>query len=158
MLHAAAMLAGLFALGLLLAEGWTSAERAAFAFASALASVALMLPLGGIRKTPFSAAPQFALFVLSRSGAILRGALATMRAAIAADVTLKPALVRVRADARDTLAQAAAADAISAAPGSVVVETDGEGMLVHVLNEDRADSAGFAAIEAAAMRLLGGRR
>jgi len=155
MLHAAAMLAGLFALGLLLTQGWASREQAALAFVTALVSVSAAMWLGGVVKNPYSHAAPFIVLLASRFGAILRGALATIRAALAADVTLKPALVRVRADAADALTKAAAADAISTAPGSIVVETDGEGMLVHVLDEDAADSAAFGDVQRRAAALLG---
>jgi multisubunit Na+/H+ antiporter MnhE subunit len=157
MLHAAAMLGGLFAIALLMSQGWLSREQAALAFVAALASLAAAIWLGGVRRNPFSRAPQFLVLLLSRAGAVLRGALATIRAALAADVTLTPALERVRADGVGALAQAGAANAISAAPGSAVVETDSEGMLVHVLHEDAADSAAFVEIQRRAVGLLGGR-
>jgi multisubunit Na+/H+ antiporter MnhE subunit len=141
MLHAAAMLAGLFALGLLITQGWVSRDQAVLVFVAALVSVGAALWLGGVRKSPFSTAPQFLMLIVSRFGAVVRGALSTIRAALAADVTLRPALVSVRADAAGPAAKAAAADLISAVPGSVVVESDSEGMLVHVINEDAMDSA-----------------
>src|SRR6185295_11951179 len=97
-------------------------------------STGVALWLGGTRKTAFSVAPHFIVLIFSRTGAIVRGGLSTIRAALAADVTLKPALVSVRSDAGGSGAKAAAADLISAVPGSVVVATDGEGMLVHVMN------------------------
>jgi multisubunit Na+/H+ antiporter MnhE subunit len=157
MLHAAAMLAGFFGIGLLLTQGWMSRDLIAVTSGVALATVALALLLGGVRKNPFSTAPQFITLIVSRLGAVLRGALATTRAALAADVTLRPALVRVRADEAGPFAHAGAADAISAAPGSVVVETDSEGMLVHVLNEEATDSAALTAVQSRAISLLGAR-
>jgi multisubunit Na+/H+ antiporter MnhE subunit len=157
MLHAAAMLAGLFVLGLLITQGWSSRDEAVLVFVAALASVSAALSLGGVRKNPFSTAPQFLLLIFSRSGAVLHGALSTIRAALAADVRLKPALVRVRSEAIGAAAKAAAADLISAAPGSIVVETDSEGTLVHVMNEDAADSSVFAAVQSRAAALLGAR-
>ncbi len=154
MLHAAAMLAGLFVVGLSITQGSGSRDQVALAFAAALISLGVALWFGGVRKTPYSAVPQFVMLVASQTGAIVRGALSTIAAALAADVTLKPALVRVRAEAGGALAKAAAADLISAVPGSVVVETDGEGMLVHVMNEDAMESAAFAAVEGRAAALL----
>lgn len=157
MLHAAAMLAGLFALGLLLTQGWSAREHVALVFVAALVSTAVGAWLGGVRKSPFSTAPAFVTLLAARTGAVVQGALATIRAALAADVTLKPALVRVRAEAAGATAKAAAADLISAAPGSVVVDTDGEGMLVHVMNEDASDSAVFSGVAQRAAALLGAR-
>jgi multisubunit Na+/H+ antiporter MnhE subunit len=63
----------------------------------------------------------------------------------------------VRSEAIGAAAKAAAADLISAAPGSIVVETDSEGTLVHVMNEDAADSSVFAAVQSRAAALLGAR-
>jgi multisubunit Na+/H+ antiporter MnhE subunit len=156
MLHAAAMLAGLFLLGLVATEGWGSREQAALVVAIALASTAAAMRLGGVRKTPFSTAPQFAVLLAGRAGAVMRGAFSTIRAALSADVTLKPALVRARVDDAGAFVKAAAADAITAAPGSIVVESDGDGLLVHVLDEDALDSASFVSVHRRATALLGG--
>jgi multisubunit Na+/H+ antiporter MnhE subunit len=154
MLHAAAMVAGLFVIGFVMAQGWSSSDGAALTLAAALTSVAVAMRLGGLRKNPFSS-PQFLMLLVARAEAVIRGALSTIRAALAADVTLKPALVRVRTDMADVFSQAAAADLISAAPGSVVVETDREAMLVHVINEDATDSDALARTHQRAARLLG---
>ncbi len=156
MLHAAAMLAVLFALGLLLTQGWASADQAILVFGAALASVGAALCLGGVRKTPFST-PQFVALIAANAGAVMRGALSTIRAALAADVMLKPALVSVHAETTGPFAKAAAADLISAASGSVVVETDSDGMLVHVMDEDARETAAFTALHRRASALLGTR-
>jgi multisubunit Na+/H+ antiporter MnhE subunit len=155
MLHAAAMLAGLFALGLLLTQGWASQDQALLVFGAALASTGAAMWLGGIRKNAFSTAPQFVVLITSRAADIVRGALSTIRAALAADVTLRPALVSVHAEMTDSFAKAAAAALISAVPGSVVVETDTDGMLVHVMDEDAMDSAAFTALQRRAAAMLG---
>lgn len=156
MLHAAAMLFGLFALGLAVTQGWASQEEAALVLVAAIVSVGAAFWLGGVRKNPFSTAPQFLVLIASRSGAVVRGALSTIRAALAADVTLRPALVSVRGEAAGA-AKAAASDLISAVPGSVVVETDGDGMLVHVMNEDATGSAEFTALQGRVAAMLGAR-
>jgi multisubunit Na+/H+ antiporter MnhE subunit len=157
MLHAAAMLAGLFALGLLLTQGWASRDQALLIFGAALASAGAAMWLGGIRKNAFSTAPQFVVLIVSRAADVVHGALLTIRAALAADVTLKPALVSVHAETTGSFSKAAAADLISAVPGSVVVETDGEGMLVHVMNEDTMVSAAFTALQRRTAAMLGTR-
>lgn len=155
MLHAAAMLIGLFALGLIALSRGVSAETVAGAAALAVASVAFAARFGGLGRTAFSA-PQFVALSLARAGAVLRGTFSTIRAAVAADVTLKPALVRVRTRASGAFAQAAFADLMSAAPGVVVVEADAEGALVHVTNEDGVDAAEIGVLEARVISALGG--
>ncbi|HET9230953.1 MAG TPA: Na+/H+ antiporter subunit E [Vitreimonas sp.] len=157
MLHAAAMLAGLFALGLLLTLGWASSDQALLVFGAALASAGAAMWLGGIRKNAFSTAPQFIVLIASRALDVVRASLTTIRAALAADVTLKPALVSVHAETAGPFARAAAADLISAVPGSVVVETESDGVLVHVMNEDAMDSATFTALQRRTAALLGAR-
>jgi multisubunit Na+/H+ antiporter MnhE subunit len=155
MLHAAAMLAGFFALGVLLTQGWESQDQLLLMFGAALASTGAAMWLGGIRKNAFSTAPPLVVLIASRTGDVVRGALSTIRAALAADVTLKPALVSVHAEMTESFAKAAAADLISAVPGSVIVETDTDGMLVHVTNEDAMDSAVFTALQRRATSMLG---
>lgn len=156
MLHAAAMLAGLFILGLVLTHGWASGEESLLVLVSALLSVAIAFRFGGVRKNPFSAAPAYVALIAGGTGEAIVGALTTIRAAAAADVTLKPALVRVRSDGAGPLAKAAAADLISAASGAVVIDTDRDGMLVHVMDEDAVDG-GFGELQKRAAALLEGR-
>jgi multisubunit Na+/H+ antiporter MnhE subunit len=77
-----------------------------------------------------------------------------VRAAVAADVTVKPALVRIKTRSAEPFAAAAVADLISAVPGMVVVETDDDGLLVHVINEDKVDAADLGALEAGVLASL----
>ncbi len=158
MLHAAAMLAGFFIIAFLLVQGWTSHDQLGFALIASLASVGVALQLWGFRKTPFSAPHHFIALAVSRLGAMWSGTMAVIRTAVAADVTVKPALVRVRGGEADGFASPACANSISMAPGAVVVETDGEGMLVHVIDEDKQSADAFAALERRAAALLGGLR
>lgn len=149
MLHAAAMLAGLSTIWLLLTQRWATPVDIVFAVGAALACVLVSTRFGGLGKTgPFLRAPQTVFVLLVRSAAVLRGALATIRAAIAADVTLKPALVRVKWRTQSVDERAAFAGLVSASPGSVVVETEPDGVLVHVINEDAIDAEDFSRIEA----------
>jgi multisubunit Na+/H+ antiporter MnhE subunit len=75
------------------------------------------------------------------------GALRTLRAALAADITLSPALLRLRSRADDDSAAANLAAMISATPGSVVVGADSGSLLVHVINEGSGELADFARLE-----------
>jgi multisubunit Na+/H+ antiporter MnhE subunit len=153
MLHAAAMLIGLFVLALLAASGRDITEAAVLAGLIATACVLFAARFGGIGRTAFSA-PQVLLLSVSCAGAVLRGAFATMRAAIAADVTLQPALVRVRTRAQAEFTRAALAHLMSAPPGFVIVEADADGMLAHVTHEDSVDAADIGALEARVIAAL----
>jgi multisubunit Na+/H+ antiporter MnhE subunit len=158
MLHAAAMLAGLFILCLAFLGRGSTAEDIAVAFAIALACVSVATLLGGVRKNPFSNAPQFLVLIFSRAGAQVSGALSTIRSALAADVTLQPALVRVRSTLSGPFVRAAMIDLASAAPGAVVVDSDAEGLLAHVTDEAGIGDADFAGLERRTASLLGAGR
>lgn len=150
MLHAAAMLIGLSALWLLATQKWNSAEEIGVAFAVALTCVVVTARLGG---ASFANLPRVMWLSLSRAGAVLVGSLTTLRAAAAADVTLTPALVRIKTRNAPPAARAAFADQLSVAPGMVVVETDADGFLAHVLDEDAIDASDLGRLE---QRTVGG--
>lgn len=154
MLHAAAMLIGLFVLRLLLVQSGAAPEDFALAGAAAAASVLVAARFGGIAPSAFARAPQFLLLLVARSRAVLSGVLSTLRAGLAADVTLKPALVRVKTRPSSDFARAALADTISAAPGAIVVDSDADSLLVHVLDEEAVDAEALGQLEARVLRAL----
>lgn len=147
MLHAAAMLSGLWIFWLLVTQRWNSLQDLGVAAGAALLCV-LIAARGNNVGEAFARAPESLVLALSRIGAVLLGALATMRAAVAADVTLKPALVRIKTRAQKGAERAAFASMISATPGMAVVDADADGLLVHVLNEDEVDAADLGQLEA----------
>ena len=81
---------------------------------------------------------------------MMRGAVATIRKALSADVTLNPALVRVRTRMTRSADRAAFAGLLTATPGMAVVETDAEGFLMHVIDEDSIDADELGRLERAA--------
>lgn len=147
MLHAAAMLTGLFLLWFALTQRGFSPVEIGVAFVVAVVCVLAAWRLGGIGRA-FARAPRLLLLRVSRAGAVLGGAMQTVRDALAADVTLKPALVRVRSRVTGAGARAVLAEMISAAPGQMVVEADADGLLLHVNDEDGVDAAELGALEA----------
>jgi multisubunit Na+/H+ antiporter MnhE subunit len=80
-------------------------------------------------------APQELRSWLSRAWRKARGTWRVIRAALQADVTLHPALVRVRAP--DASAGRLAA-AIGGTPGATIVAEDADGVLIHVIDENEA--------------------
>ena len=155
MLHAAAMLSGLWALWLLFTQRWTSGVEFALGFAVALVCVVWAARFGGVERNAFVSAPRMLALALRRSPDVLAGGWATLRAAIAADVTLAPALVRVKPRPASENARAALSGMISAASGAIVVEADAEGLLVHVIDEEAIDAAHLGALEARVLSALG---
>lgn len=151
MLHAAAMLIGTCILWLVATQRWATPDDLTMAVCAALACVFSAARLGGVGGA-FARAPRTVILAFARAGPVLRGALATVRAAAAADVTLKPALVRVKTRATHAVERAAFANMISATPGLAVVDTDSEGLLVHVTHEDAIDAADLGQLEHLVMK------
>ena len=147
MLHAAAMLCVLAIIWMALTQQWSSAQDWAAAAGAGAVCVLFSWRFGGA-SAAFARAPQMLLLTLSRLGIVFRGALATIRAAVSADVRLKPALVRIKTRLADPSQLAAMAGTVTAAPGSAAVEVDSDGMLVHVINEDAVDADDLGRIEA----------
>lgn len=162
MLHVAALIAGL--VGLWITLSWTSdlsaspAELAAAGVFAAVLTAMWTARLGGVDResAPHWRMARLAPLFVRRFSDTARGAGAAARAAIAADVTLRPALVRIRTRRQSDASRAALAHFISAAPGGVTVDVDGEGMLAHVLQEDTLDAPELAALEADIVRAVDG--
>lgn len=145
MLHAAAMLLGLCVLWLLATQRLHSIADVAVAIAAGALCVLVTARTAGVSRA-FARAPWALFTVVARAGAVLGGCLTTMRAALAANIRIKPALVRVRTRGRGP-ERAAFADMLSATPGLAVVDTDPDGLLVHVMNEDAIDAADLGRLE-----------
>ncbi|MGD9967008.1 MAG: Na+/H+ antiporter subunit E [Hyphomonadaceae bacterium] len=146
MLHAAAMLCVLIVLWMLGAQAWSSPQAWAVAAVVGMCCVLAASRLGGL-SSGFLRAPHLVLVVVRRLAAVLRGALSTMRRAISADVTLNPALVRVKTRATTAVERASFAHMLTATPGMAVVETDADGLLLHVMDEDKIDPSDLGRIE-----------
>jgi multisubunit Na+/H+ antiporter MnhE subunit len=144
MVHAAATWIGLFFVGLLATQGANAAALALGAAVCALASVYLF----GAERAQVRVMLSALGGVLGRTPAVLRGAAGTLRAAAAADVTLRPALVQVRTWAEDDFSLGALVCAMSAAPGAVAVDASDDNVLVHVIEEHDESAAELSAIEA----------
>jgi multisubunit Na+/H+ antiporter MnhE subunit len=154
MLHAAATSIGLWLVWLLLAQRWTSGLDLGFGVAVAVCCALLGARFGGVARGAVASTPSLALLALARAPAMLRGSVATVRAAIAADVSLKPALVLIKPRPASEEARAALATMMSLAPGAVVVEADDEGLLAHVLDEDAVDAVRVGALEAGVLAAM----
>ena len=159
MLFVAAMLAGLIALQLILSPG-AAAMQIAASGASVLVALVFAQRLGCADRE--GAAPithGFPLIGLSVSRGLgnFGASIKVARAAFAPRGAINPALVRVRTRPMSALAHATYAQQIGAAPGALVVETDGEGALLHVLDEDSFDMGALGALEAHAAQAIDGR-
>lgn len=148
MLRAAAMLCGLVILWMLASQQWSSPQAWLIAAGASAACVVVAARFGGVSES-FLRAPQGVFVALTRAGAVARGAMATIRKAASADVSLNPALVRVRTRMTRASDRAAFASLLTATPGMAVVETDADGFLMHVLDEDAIDADELGRLERA---------
>jgi multisubunit Na+/H+ antiporter MnhE subunit len=155
MLHAAAMLCGFILLWMLNVQAWSSPQAWTIAVGASFVSVLVAQRFGGLSPA-FSRSPRLLFSLIARSGAVVRGALSTMRRAVSADVTLNPALVRVKTRAPRAAERASFAHMLTATPGMAVVETDTDGLLLHVMNEDKIDAAELGRLEQAVVSGKGG--
>jgi multisubunit Na+/H+ antiporter MnhE subunit len=149
MLHAAAMLCALVVLWMLVSQQWSSPQAWLTAAAAGVACVTVAARFGGVSES-FWRAPRRAIVALWRAGAVMRAAVAAIRKAVSADVTLNPALVRVRTRMTQSSERAAFARLLTAMPGMAVVETDADGFLMHVIDEDSIDASELGRLERAA--------
>lgn len=147
MLHAAAMLAGLFFLALVFTLPALGAKAVYAAAAVALAAAAFGLRFGGVSRA-YSGVLTSAGFAPDAARRVLRGALRTVRLAAAADISLRPALIRIRAVRAGPFEHVRIAAAAGGAPGIIVVECDSEGLLVHANDEEGAEVKEIERIEA----------
>jgi multisubunit Na+/H+ antiporter MnhE subunit len=155
MLRAAATFLGLLVIWLLLTQRFGAPFELMFAALAALSAMLIGSHFAAGVSPVFVQAPGFIQLAVSRAGAVLEGCLSTLRAALAADVSLAPALARLRTRSSDEVVRAELANLISAAPGGVVVDADAEGLLIHLINEDGVEAGGYAALEAAVTASLG---
>jgi len=144
MLHLLTLFTGFSLVFAVATQAGASPQRWLLVLVAAAVSAGFAARAGGASGA-FTRAPQAMAMWVMRTPAMMAEALATVRAAVAADVSLKPALVRVRGSG-----------AIGASPGPVVINTDGESTLLHVLDEDRMDASARSASQARVSRDEGG--
>ncbi|MFT3726289.1 MAG: Na+/H+ antiporter subunit E [Terricaulis sp.] len=155
MLRAAAAFLGCFVLWVLVAQRVNAPLDFVFAAVAVVGAVLVGGHFGGGVSASFLRAPYLLLLELSRVKTVLGGALSTARAALAGDVRLTPGLARLKTRGIDADARADVATIISTTPGNVVVEADGEGLLIHLINEHEMDGADLSGLEARALAAHG---
>jgi multisubunit Na+/H+ antiporter MnhE subunit len=81
----------------------------------------------------------------ARMRAKTAGALSVARAAISADVTMRPGLIKVAIPSADPVARAQAASAIGQGPGALCVALVPDAVLAHVIDEERQTAEALVA-------------
>ncbi|MGE0046040.1 MAG: Na+/H+ antiporter subunit E [Hyphomonadaceae bacterium] len=156
MIYAAASLVGLTAFWYALAPGGEGIVLGGVSIAVACA-LGLRLTQADRESAPLARAPWLIAFFFARLPAAMSESARVLRAALAADVTLKPELLRIRARTSDGFSRATFANALTSAAAAIVVETDAEGLFAHLMQEDALDARALAALETGANAAAGGR-
>ncbi len=154
MLHAAAMLAGIFLIAVLASVSAALPAPIAVAGAIAAACVLWAARFGGIWRG-YSRLPAMLGVMGAQLAAACAGALRVVRLAAGARVRVRSSLLKLKPRFSSAPERTLYAAALSMSAGRIVVESDQEGVLAHLLNEPLADEAAFHGLEARVRRALG---
>lgn len=151
---------GLFAFWCLAASGgawpWPLiAAAGAVAVALSVWAARRLRVADGEGAAAFARAPQTAALMLSRAPMRTIDAVRVLAAALGARAKA-PVFVRLKLKPATPLGAASVIAAMSAAPGTVVVDADAGSLLAHVLAEADVDVAAMQALERAALTGVGG--
>lgn len=126
--------------------------------ASVAASVYMTARMGVLdgESVPFTNMIRFARYWAWLGGEIFKSNIAVVRLALAPNINIKPVLTRVAADHGTDLARTTFANSITLTPGTVTVEVEPGGFLVHALDESFADQEAFRDMERRAVRASDG--
>lgn len=89
---------------------------------------------------------------------ILNANLAVVRLVMRPQIDVEPRLVRVPAEQRSGLGHAVFANSITLTPGTVTIDVEEDGFLVHALDTSFTDPAGFAEMGARSDNASDGKR
>lgn len=113
---------------------------------SIAAAVGLTIRMRILDRETVPVGPMFALFAywgwLGRE--IVAANLAVVRLVMAPEMDVEPRLVRVPVDLRSGLGRCVFANSITLTPGTVTVDVEDDGFLVHALDNSFTDPEGFA--------------
>jgi multicomponent Na+:H+ antiporter subunit E len=97
--------------------------------------------------SPYHRIAQVLLYLVWLSLEVVKANLAVIRSVLDPRRTISPALVKVKANGRTDLAKAMFANSITLTPGTVTVDVERDGLLVHALHEQNARPAAFAPMD-----------
>lgn len=100
--------------------------------------------------SPFLRLPTLIPFYMWLGGEIAKANVAVVKASLNPPIDITPRLVRVPVEARSDLARCIFANAITLTPGTVTVEVEEDGFLVHALSPEFTAPEGFADMNARA--------
>lgn len=145
-------------LWLLLSGMWWHAVITSFGAFSVVASVYMTIRFGVLdgEAAPFADLGRFGRYWVWLGGEIFKANIAVVKLSLAPDLNIKPVLTRVAVDEGSDLARTTYANSITLTPGTVTVEVEENGFLVHGLDESFADQEGFRDIGRRAIKAADG--
>ncbi|OLF72325.1 cation:proton antiporter [Maricaulis sp. W15] len=113
---------------------------------SIIGTVALTYRMRIVDRETVPIGPALALFTYWGwlGGEIVKANLAVLRLVMKPEVEVEPRLIRVSAEQRSDLGRSVFANSITLTPGTVTVDVEDDGFLVHALDNSFTDPAGFA--------------
>jgi multicomponent Na+:H+ antiporter subunit E len=96
---------------------------------------------------PFAGLFKFLGYWSWLGGEIFKANVEVVRLALAPDLNIKPVMTRAAVNCETDLARATFANSITLTPGTVTVEVEDTGFLIHALDESFADQAAFEDIQ-----------
>ena len=117
--------------------------------ASVVASVLMMLRMGILdgEAVPFGGFVSFFSYWIWLGGEIFKANIAVVRLVLKPDIDIRPVMTRVAWTGGSDLASATFANSITLTPGTVTVEVEKTGFLVHALDQSFADQVAFRDME-----------
>lgn len=104
---------------------------------------------------PFASLPKFLAYWYWLSGEILKANYAVLRLVLSPDLNIKPAMTRASVECTNDLARTTFGNSITLTPGTVTVEVEETGFLIHALDESFADQEAFRDMERRAAKACG---
>ena len=145
LLYALLLTVVLAILWLALSGMWWHMLITSFGAASVLISVYLTARMGVLdgESVPFANLFRFVAYWVWLGGEIFKANITVVRLALAPQLNIRPVLTRVPVEHGSDLARATFANSITLTPGTVTVEVEPSGFLVHALDESLADQEAF---------------
>lgn len=127
---------------------------------SIIATVALAFRMRIVDRETVPVGPSIPLFAYWGwlGGEIVKANLAVVRLVMKPDIEVEPRLIHVVADQRSELGRCVFANSITLTPGTVTVDVEDDGFLVHALDNAFTDAAGFAEMGARSDLATDGRK
>lgn len=149
LLYGTLLTIALAALWLLLSGYWFKPLLVGFGVLAVVSAVFMTVRMGLLdgESVPFGRLLSYLPYWGWLGGEIFKANIAVVRIALAPDLNIKPVMTRVAVNAKSDIARTTFANSITLTPGTVTIEVEETGFLVHALTEEFADQEAFRDME-----------